>query len=74
MIPAMNGGLRAEMISPASSNDVLTSFSVWPPCGAAMTGGGGGGFSSRTTIFGECSTIHSPPALLFLKWRLARAD
>ena len=32
-------------------------------------------FSSRARILGECSTIHSPPALfLFLKWRLARAN
>ena len=27
--------------------------------------------SSLTRILGECSTIHSPPALFFLKWRLA---
>ena len=30
-------------------------------------------FPSRARILGECSTIHSPLALLFLKWRLARA-
>ena len=37
-------------------------------------------FSSLARILGECSTIHSPPALLsffffffFGKWRLARA-
>ena len=30
-------------------------------------------FSSRAKIWGECSTIHSPPALFFLKWRLARS-
>ena len=30
-------------------------------------------FSSRARIFGECSTNHSPPALFFFKWRLARA-
>ena len=32
-------------------------------------------FSSRARILGECSTIHSPPALFFFffKWRLARA-
>ena len=33
-------------------------------------------FSSLARIWGQCSTIHSPPALFFffLKWRLARAD
>ena len=32
-------------------------------------------FSSLARILGECSTIHSPPALFFFffKWRLARA-
>ena len=32
-------------------------------------------FSSFARIFGECSTINSPPALFsfFLKWKLARA-
>ena len=32
-------------------------------------------FSSRARILGECSTIHSPPALFFFffKWRLACA-
>ena len=33
-------------------------------------------FSWLAQILGECSTIHSPPALFFfffLKWRLARA-
>ena len=29
-------------------------------------------FSSRARIWGEYSTIHSPPAIFFLKWRLAR--
>ena len=28
-------------------------------------------FSSLVMILGICSTIHSPPALFFLKWRLA---
>ena len=27
--------------------------------------------SSLARILGECSTIYSPPAILFLKWRLA---
>ena len=27
--------------------------------------GGGGSFSSLARIWGECSTIHSPPALFF---------
>ena len=31
-------------------------------------------FSSRARILGECSTIHSTPAIFFLKWRLARAN
>ena len=31
-------------------------------------------FSSRAWILGKCSTIHSPPALFFFKWRLARAN
>ena len=33
-------------------------------------------FSSRARLLGECSTVHSPPALFFfffLKWRLAHA-
>ena len=29
-------------------------------------------FSPHVKIFGECSTIHSMPALFFLKWRLDR--
>ena len=29
--------------------------------------------SSRARILGECSTVNSPPALFFLKWRLACA-
>ena len=32
-----------------------------------------GGFSSLAMIWGECSTSHSPPALVVLKWRVARA-
>ena len=34
-------------------------------------------YSSRARILGECSTIHSPPALFFFfffKWRLSRAQ
>ena len=31
------------------------------------------GFSSHARILGKCSTIHFPPALFFLKWRLACA-
>ena len=32
-------------------------------------------FSSRARVLGECSTVHSLPALFFfLKWRLARAN
>ena len=30
-------------------------------------------FSSRARILGEYSIIHPPPALFFVKWRLARA-
>ena len=29
-----------------------------------------GAFSSRAKIWGECSTIHSPPALFFLKMEI----
>ena len=28
--------------------------------------------SSLAKISGKCSTVHPPPALFFLKWRLAR--
>ena len=56
---------------------VLTKSSYLINNGGGGGGGGGGlvvAFSSRTRILGECSTIQSPPALFFLKWRLARAQ
>ena len=30
-------------------------------------------FSSLTGVWGECSTIHFPPAFFFFQWRVARA-
>ena len=47
--------------------------------GGGCGGGGGWLFSSFARIFVECSTIPSPPAIVFclfvvfLKWKLTRA-
>ena len=47
----------------ALKETILTWFSdLW------LYGGGGTFFSSRVRNWGDCLTVHSPPALLFLKW------
>ena len=75
------GGDNCLCIGPAFAHAPATGYAVASNCNVSVYSGIVRlrpvvvvvAFSSLAGVLGECSTIYSPPALFFFKWRLCGA-